>query len=86
MTQPELDFNLACKVPESGTMTYQLLNALKQGEKLTPLTALQRFQCFSLSQRMGELKRSGWPIRSQMVKVNSGKKVAEYWLQESVVA
>ena len=79
MTQTEITF---AKVPEYGTMTYQLLRALKSGEKLTPLTALERYQCFSLSQRMGELRRSGWPIQSAMVKVNSGKKVAMYWMGE----
>jgi hypothetical protein len=79
MTQTEIAF---AKVPEYGTMTYQLLWALKSGEKLTPLTALERYQCFSLSQRMGELRRSGWPIRSEMVSVKSGKKVACYWMGE----
>ena len=83
MTQTELTF---AKIPEYGTMTYQLLRGLKSGERLTPLTALEKYQCFSLSQRMGELRRAGWPIRSEMVRVNSGKKVAMYWLQESVAA
>lgn len=83
MTQTELTF---AKVPEYGTMTYQLLRALKSGERLTPLSALERYQCFSLSQRMGELRRAGWPIVSRMVKVNSGKKVAEYAMGEESVA
>lgn len=59
-------------------MTWELLMALKNGERLTPVTALDRYRCFSLSQRMGELRRAGWPILRQMVEVNSGKKVAEY--------
>lgn len=79
MTQTEIKF---AKVPEYGTMTYQLLRALKSGEKLTPLTALEKYQCFSLSQRMGELKRSGWPICSHMITVSSGKRVACYWMGE----
>lgn len=79
MTQTEISF---ARVPERGTMTYDLLNALKQGERLTPLTALEKYRCFSLSQRMGELRRSGWPIRSEMVTVTSGKKVACYWMGE----
>lgn len=70
------------RVPEKGTMAYQLLNALKSGEKLTPLSALEKYKCFSLSQRMGELRRGGWPIRSEMVSVNSGKKVSCYWMGE----
>jgi hypothetical protein len=60
--------------------------ALKRGEQLTPLSALEHYRCFSLSQRMGDLRRSGWPIRSQMVSVNSGKKVASYWLAQEPVA
>lgn len=75
MTQLEL---VMAKVPARDTMTYELLNALKQGEKLTPLSALEKYRCFSLSQRMGELRRAGWPIVSQMVKLNSGKSVAQY--------
>jgi len=75
-----------CHVPERGTMTYELLMALKNGERLTPLTALERYRCFSLSQRMGELRRSGWPIVSRMVKLNSGKAVAEYWMEEAAAA
>lgn len=69
-----------CRVPPQGTMTYELLMALKKGERLTPLSALERYRCFSLSQRMGELKRAGWPILTQMVPLHSGKKVAEYRL------
>lgn len=86
VTQADLVFEPIAKVPERGTMTYELLDALKRGERLTPLTALERYRCFSLSQRMGELRRSGWPIRSSMVSVNSGKKVAQYWLEELVAA
>lgn len=59
-------------------MTWELLMALKNGERLTPLSALERYRCFSLSQRMGELKRAGWPILTEMVALNSGKRVAQY--------
>ena len=70
--------DLLCRLPERGTMTWDLLMALKAGERLTPLTALERYRCLSLSQRVSELKRAGWPIERQMVKVPSGKSVAEY--------
>lgn len=75
MTQLDL---MPIKVPERGTVSYEILMALKQGQRLTPLLALQRFNCLSLSQRIGELKRQGWPIFTRMVEVNSRKKVAEY--------
>lgn len=76
MTQLELVPQ--CRVPDRGTVSYEILMALKSGEKLTPLVALDRFRCLSLSQRVGELKRAGWPIISEMVSVNSGKRVAQY--------
>lgn len=76
MTQLELVAE--CKVPERGTMLYEILMALKNGERLTPLIALRKYDCLSLSQRVGELKRAGWPILTEMVQVPSGKKVAEY--------
>lgn len=79
MTQIDIPF---ARVPEKGTMTYELLFALKAGERLTPLSALERFHCFSLSQRMGELRRAGWPIVSVMVTVPSGKRVAQYSMGE----
>ncbi len=59
---------------------WTLLEALRRGERLTVLVALQQYQCYALSQRIGELKVLGWPIRSEMVSVASGKKVAEYWI------
>lgn len=80
MTQTDLAFAPPVKVPSKGTMAWDLLMALKNGERLTPLTALERYRCFSLSQRMGELRRSGWPIVSEMVSVHSGKRVACYRL------
>jgi hypothetical protein len=86
MTQTDLCFEPSVKVPPHGSMTYELLMALKMGERLTPLSALERFKCFSLSQRMGELRRSGWPIVSQMISLPSGKKVAEYRMGQEQVA
>jgi len=67
-----------CTVPPADTLQGKLLRALQAGQRLTPISALERFQCFSLSQRMGELKRMGWPVTVTMVRVASGKKVAEY--------
>lgn len=79
MTQ--IDLLPACRVPERGTVSYEILMALKAGQKLTALLALQKFDCLSLSQRIGELKRDGWPIHREMVEVNSGKRVAQYSME-----
>jgi hypothetical protein len=59
-----------------------ILDYLKSGARLTVLEALQRFNCYALSQRIGEMKRSGYPIESRMIEVESGKHVAEYWMKQ----
>lgn len=49
--------------------------AMKQGERLTVGKALNEYGVYALSQRVGELKKDGWPIQSKFV-----GKVKEYWL------
>jgi hypothetical protein len=61
----------------------KILEHLRAGHPLTPLQALNRFGCLTASQRVGELIREGWPIKSTLVKVRAGvtwKWVAEYRL------
>lgn len=48
------------------------------GNSLTVLEALQRFGCYALSQRVGELNREGYGVDSQMIQLESGKRVARY--------
>lgn len=57
----------------------KILRFLSQGKSLTPLQALRKFGCFSLSQRIGELKRERWPIKSELVKFG-GSRVSKYWM------
>ena len=59
------------------TQTEALLAALRRGESLTPLIALNRYGVLALSQRMTPLIRAGYPIRSELVKVGR-KTVAQY--------
>ena len=54
------------------TQKKQILEYLKEGNKLTPILALKRFGCFRLSARIYELRREGHPIKSDLVKI--GKK------------
>lgn len=52
---------------------------LATGAALTPLSALRKYGCLSLSQRIGQLKREGWPIQSKMIRAN-GAKYKKYWI------
>lgn len=60
------------------TQCETLLAALRRGESLTVADALTFYGVYALSQRMGELKRAGHPIKAERVSVGNGKNVARY--------
>jgi len=56
----------------------EILNHLKQGNKITPIDALKKFGCFRLAARINDLKKEGHRI------VNVGsKKYAEYEIENN---
>lgn len=59
----------------------QILSHLKSGQPLTPLEALQKFGCFRLGARIWDLKREGHDIRTELVDVGDGKRVAQYQMK-----
>lgn len=77
-----MSFDSVVRLPEKNTQTYRLLMAMKKGVRLTVAKALNEYGCFALSQRMGDLKRDGWPVMSRTIKTASGARISEYWLSE----
>jgi hypothetical protein len=63
----------------------QILAHLEAGHRLTPFVSAFELGVMALSQRMGELRRMGYPVASRMVKMPSGKWVAEYSLIRETV-
>lgn len=63
----------------------QILQALKNGDHLTGLDILNRFQCMNFRDRILDLRKEGWPIKTTMVKTNSGKRVAQYSMERKPV-
>ncbi|BAQ90879.1 hypothetical protein [uncultured Mediterranean phage uvMED] len=63
------------------TQNQQILDYLKSGKKITPLTALKKFGCFRLSARIFNLKEEGHAIITNNV-TRKGKTFAEYSLME----
>ena len=59
------------------TQNDMILVALKNGERITPLSALEQFGCFRLSARIWDL-RNVHPIKTRHVSTPQGKVVAEY--------
>lgn len=64
-------------LPHRGTQHRTLLDAFSRGEKLTVGEALNRYNIYALSQRVGELKALGWQIKSERV---PGKTYKRYWV------
>lgn len=56
-----------------------ILAALRFGRRLTVGDALRDLGCYALSQRIGQLRGMGWPVRTQMVR-RGNTYVAEYSL------
>lgn len=80
MTQLDL-LEPKCRVPERGTQSYEILMVLQAGGRLTVAKALTELGVYALSQRIGELKKMGWPILSKPVTTNGGARIAEYRLE-----
>ncbi len=57
----------------------RILAHLKAGHSLTQLEALNKFGSLRLGARVYQLKAKGYPIRSNLVRLN-GKRVARYRL------
>tara|TARA_R100000458_G_C8172343_1_gene172335 strand:- start:208 stop:414 length:207 start_codon:yes stop_codon:yes gene_type:complete len=62
-----------------------ILVALKNGEKITPISALENFGCLRLSARIWSLRNQGYPILKRALTTPQGKVVAQYYMEESDV-
>lgn len=64
---------------ETTSQEERILEALENGEKLTPMDALRRWGCFRLGARIFGLKSRGHNIETKMIG-NGRKRYAEYRL------
>lgn len=65
----------------------KILEALMNGESITPQSAVERFGCMRLAARIADLKQRGYPIRTDIVKYREyqgkrtvTKRYAKYYL------
>ena len=58
----------------------QILNHLRQGHSLTPAQALNELGIYALSQRVGDLRVKGHPIKDEWVSAR-GKRFKRYFLE-----
>lgn len=57
-----------------------ILKHLQSGKSITPIEALEKFGSLRLSGRIYELKERGYKIKTEIIEINSGKRVAKYTL------
>ena len=68
---------------ESQHQLRDILRELQTGRRLTVAVALSELGVYALSQRIGELRRLGWPIERTMIRTRGGATVAEYYLRQA---
>lgn len=74
----QLDLLALIVSPPRGTQAYEILMYLQAGKTLTVAKALHELGVYALSQRIGELKKAGWPIQSRTIQVGPKTFVSEY--------
>lgn len=57
-----------------------ILADLLKGEKLTHLDALNNYDCARLGARIWDLYKEGWPIQREMIKTDTDKWIAQYFI------
>ena len=62
------------------SQTSAILAYMKAGNGITPMDALNLCGCFRLSARIAEIKKLGYAVKTESVKVEGGKHVARYSL------
>ena len=67
--------------PESSaTQCQRIAEWLEQGNSLTQMEALNKFQCFRLASRINDLRNRGMQIITEKILTATGKRVARYSL------
>ena len=75
------------KINSSLSQKTLLINALESGLKLTKLQALNLVGTINLGARILEMRKLGYPVRTDMIQVpNTGKRVALYYLPDKACA
>lgn len=72
--------NVNDNAAQSQSQKKEILAYLKSGKRLTQMDALYKFQCMRLAARISELRDEGWNIKTDKIKVPSGKIVACYYI------
>ena len=70
-----------CEDSQFHSQSEEIKTYLLTGGSLTSLDGLRLFKCWSLTQRIFDLRRQGLTIETEMILLESGKRVARYKLK-----
>lgn len=70
-----------CEDSQLPSQSEEIKNYLLSGGSLTSLDGLRLFKCWSLTQRIFDLRRQGLTVETEMILLESGKRVARYKLK-----
>ncbi|MDP3443804.1 MAG: helix-turn-helix domain-containing protein [Ignavibacteria bacterium] len=80
-SETSTSFELQVKSIKFPSQSEEIKAYLLSGKSLTSLDGLRLFKCWSLTQRIFDLRRQGLPIETEMILLESGKRVARYKLK-----
>lgn len=64
----------------SNSQRAQIQKYMENGHRITQLEALNLFGCMRLATRVFEMRERGIDVRTDMITVPSGKRVAQYYI------
>ena len=68
------------------TQNQMILAALLKGDKLTPMSMLNRYGSLRASARIFNLRSKGYDIKTEIIPVSNGTKhVAQYHMEQSEI-
>lgn len=71
---------------QSISQRQMILLWLQEGHTLTCLESLRRFGAFDTRKRISELRAEGWPIEDRWIVSSAGKRVKEYYYNDTTGA
>lgn len=63
----------------------RILAYMMDGNRITPIEALEKFGSFRLGARIADLRAAGHDIKSEFVTTNTGKHVKQYWIETATI-
>jgi len=67
------------------TQCERILAYLKSGRTITSMQAFNLFEVTRLPDRVRDLRKNGVTVYSRMIKLQSGKRCAQYWIHAGVM-